>query len=549
MNEEIVDQAASLDPSATTTMAELASSEREGPEPVGVGDTIDDQPPSITIPDAEATADAASDDEGETSKARRIVVANSNFPGDLGDQLELIRGTDGHAYLRRVGQPHLPVLRVGSKASNAYLRGVAHARQKYPTARDLRDINDHLIALAESLSETRDVYYRVAPVPGGVEIDLGNRDHTRVRVTAGRVEVRADGSDTLFYRTATMQALPTPAESGDVRRLSRFLNISGLDRCLLIAWLSYTLGHPKLAMNTFIILVLFGDQGTGKSFLARLILALVDPNSLGLQTFPRDERDLAIAAAQAHVLCYDNLRQIKPLMADRLCAAASGANFSTRRLYSDDDQVILRLHVALVLNGIHAFADQPDLAQRCLFLTMRSLEEMERRDEATMASEFEAELPCIFRGLLDLMANIFANLPSAEIMHPERVIAFCRWLSAMEQADGVPSGSYQEAYSIALKNGMLESLLEDPVAAAILNLVDGERVKEWSGTPEELYATLDATVTRRTQWSREWPANEIGLGKRLKSLTAAFKRQGVDVRKHRGRERRYTITRVEVSDD
>ncbi len=120
----------------------------------------------------------------------------------------------------------------------------------------------------------------------------------------------------------------------------------------------------------------------------------------------------------------------------------------------------------------------------------------------------------------------------------------------MEQADGAPSGSYQEAYSTAPKIGMLDSLLEDPLAAAVLNLVDGERVKEWSGTPTELYRVLDAAVTRRTQYSRDWPANEIGLAKRLMSLKAAFKRQGVDIRKSRGRERRYTITRVEeVSHD
>ena len=493
---------------------------------------------------APASAVATKDQEGG---ADRIVVSNQNFPSSLGDGIELFQGNDGHAYLRRAIQPSLPVLRVGTKSSDAFLRRLAHEHEKYPRAGDVRDINDNLSAHAEFSGEVREVWYRIAPIHGGIEIDLGDRDRTRVQVMAGRVSILSGGSETLFRQTSTMRALPVPAEVGDVGRLRRHLNLPEAEKCLAIGWLSYVLGHPKSPTNGFPILAVYGEQGSGKSVFCRIVQALTDPSDVCLQTFPRSGRDLAIAAQQAHVLFYENMREIHTSMSDNLCIAASGGTFATRMLYSNADQVALRLHVALVLNGLHAFVQEPDLAQRCLPLTMRPIDEGARRNEAALDVEFQADLPFIFRGLLDHIASVFTHLPAVQVTSPERMIDFSRWLAAMERVDGIPGDPYQTQYSEVLKSGMLDSLLEDPLAAAVLALVDGEPGSRWSGTPAELLRTLDASVTSRTHYSRDWPVNEIALSIRLKSLKVAFRRQGVDVRLSRSKKRLITITRVEVA--
>ena len=244
------------------------------------------------------------------------------------------------------------------------------------------------------------------------------------------MSVITTGSDTLFLRTAIMKSLPMPAEVGDLRRLHPYVNLHPAERFLLIAWIVYTLAHPKQPTTTFLLLLLLGGEGTGKSVLCRVVQALIDPSDVLLRTFPRSEQDLAIAAQRAHVLFYDNMRSISPTMSDRLCIAATGGTFSTRRLYSDADEVDLRLHVALVLNGIVPCVDQPDLVQRSLPLTLLHIEEAARRDESILFRQFEADLPVIFRGLLDRMAGVLANLPHAEVTHPERVLGFSRWLAA-----------------------------------------------------------------------------------------------------------------------
>ena len=46
-------------------------------------------------------------------------------------------------------------------------------------------------------------------------------------------------------------------------------------------------------------------------------------------------------------------------------------------------------------------------------------------------------MPQILCGIYDYVAEIMQHYPGAEIIHPERMLDFTKWLSAMEKADGV----------------------------------------------------------------------------------------------------------------
>ena len=130
---------------------------------------------------------------------------------------------------------------------------------------------------------------------------------------------------------------------------------------------------------------------------------------------------------------------------------------------------------------------------------------------------------------------------------PERMLEFVHWLAAMERAAGIPAGIFQKAYSNALNQSMLEGIQENPLAATILIFVDEHVENVWAGTPTELLDRLNFLSSRRTQYSKEWPPNSIALSKRLKSLQTALKRQGIEIKFSRGKERMITIIRKEAS--
>ncbi len=520
--------------------------------------------PTAVAPTKKSLTNTASSDHGESTRpgdvrqlrdvpeavpqsasSGALITARSQIPDALKHKVRLVMGADGHAYAVWLDAPNGDAMRIGSRAFNRRVRAEYANIGRLLRSAELADITETLAACAEQSGERVFVWYRVAPIAGGVEIDLGDEKHTRVRITAGKVEIVASGSDTLFFRTSVCRPMVMPAEVGDLKLLERHLNVHATERFLLVAWIAYTLAHPKVPTSKYPILVLQGGQGSGKSSLANnVILRLIDPNSVGVQLLPSATRDLAIAAQHAHVLAYDNVRRFTADMSDVLCIASTGGATSSRQLYTDEDQHVLRLHVALVLNGIHPFVNQADLAQRCLPIRLQPMAESMRRSESEIVQAFEADLPAIQRGLFDRIAKILVHLPNVELTHPERMIDFVRWLAAMEIVDGVPRGVYQDQFSHVLHEGQLETLLDNVLADALLQFVAHEVHGQWSGTPAQLHTELSRIAGLSTTRSREWPQNPIAMSRRLRGLQASLLTQGVRVEMGRGKYRTITITNV-----
>jgi len=479
----------------------------------------------------------------------QVVVKPKRFPDNLAETLKIILGQNGKAYAIIQGAGNAYALAVGSKALNNRIRQLAMNEGIRLRKNDLSDLNHSLQAEAEMAGVRRDVWHRVAQTDEGIVIDLGDDQHTHVRITPGQVEVVSAGSGVLFSRSQVSKAMAMPVQTGNLRLLDRYLNLSPIQRILFTAWVSYTLAHPKIPASKFVILVLQGNYGTGKSLLCRRIQQLIDPSIVAVQIMPSNPKDLSIAAQNAHVLCYDNLRAISPSMADNLCTAATGGAISSRQLYSDADMNVIQLHVALVLNGIHSFIDQPDLAQRCLPLELLPINENQRKSEVQLEREFQQDLPAIMGGLFRLIADILTHLPAAKVTNPERMLDFVCWLAAMEMVDGAPAGTYQAEYSKALNQGQRDSLQENLLASEVLDFARQVAGSDWSGTPAELLNKLTMQASAQTQRSREWPQNAIALTKRLKPLQAGLMTQGVFLEFTRGKERMITVKIEGVVDD
>lgn len=475
------------------------------------------------------------------------VLETTPLPFNLHQKIRLIRNHAGKAYaiIQEGGNPY--ALAIRSKKLNAIISELARRDGNNLNRKDLVEINDLLEGYVEQYGETAEVWLRVASIEGGIEIDLGDDAHTRVRITPGEVKIVESGSDVIFCRTATTKPMAMPGLIGDRKLLNKYLNMSAQEIVLLTAWISYTLAHPKVASSKYPILVLQGNEGSGKSSLCKnVLIRIIDPSELGVQVFPNNAKDLAIAGQNAHVLCFDNLRSFKTNMADMLCIAATGGTITTRQLYTDADQEAIRLHVALILNGIHSFIDTPDLSQRCLPIHLIALDNANRKSENDLVSELEADLPAIMCYLFNLIASIFKHLPNVEITDPERMIDFVAWLAAMEKEDDAPPGAYQGLYSETLKQGQLDTLMDNPLAAAIIEFMDDFHGNSCSDTPTNLLKKLNFCVDRGTQLSRDWPQNPIALSKRIAGLQAGLLSQGIRIELTRGKQRTVTITKVEA---
>ncbi len=464
------------------------------------------------------------------SKGHRLVLSSSNAMGYI---------------LIQEGANPIAVP-ISSKYAEALINEDAHKKGNRLGRLAVSDAKYRLQSKAERIGAITDIWYRVAPVPGGVEIDLGDKTHARVRVTAGKVEVVTSGSLAFFTRSPGMQAMALPAEVGNVDLLKKYVNLHPVQYLLWLAWVTYTMATPKRSRAKFVILVLQGGEGSGKSALARLTLRLIDPSLAGIRRLPKSEKDFAVAAQSSHVIALDNLRFVSHETADMLCVAATGGTISSRTLYTDGEQSVLSLHVAVILNGIPDLVDQPDLAQRALRLLVPVMSVQIRKTEEEMEEALIVDLPAIQRGLFELIAKIFEQMPKVKVISPARMIDFSRWLAAMELVFGAPDGAYQDAYLDLLNEAQLDSVLDNPLASEILTFA--ERIPaggHWSGTPSDLLIKLNEAVDLGTHASKGWPVNPISLSKRLLPLQTALRSQGVILELTRGKHRTITVSWIE----
>lgn len=479
---------------------------------------------------------------GRKSNGVQVAADELPFPKNLQSKLNLCLSQHGKAYATFRGESkNAFALQVGSRALDNIIRRLADRDGRTLRKSDQRELNDSLLSFAESKGQIKSVSLRVAAIDGGVEIDLGDDRHARVSITAGKVELVLNGSTALFWRSNTFLPMAEFVAVGDLQLLKQYFNLDDVSFMLLRAWLSYTMAHPKIASTMFVILLLLGGQGSGKTFASKLIRRLLDPSPIGVQTMPTNAKDLAISTQNGHVSCYDNARFISLAMSDMYCTAATGGTLTGRQLYTDADQQVILLHGALIINGIHAFINQPDFAQRCLPIQLPTLPEGKRRSETELEAALARDLPAIQRGLFDLVAAVFVHLPTVKATSPQRMIDFVLWLAAMEKVDGEPEGTYQTAYSTALNDGQRECLMDNVLASAILTWAEKMTGDEWRGSPSVFLEKLNSMAEPGLQNSKDWPGNPISLSKRLLPLQAALLSQGIELNLVRGKTRMISV--------
>ncbi len=466
-------------------------------------------------------------------------------------RVEILNGQDGYPYLIDRSEGNPLGVRIGTKVCDALVRKLALEAGKNLNRIVLNEINDNLEAEAINSNSVGDVWYRVAPTEGGVILDVGDQAQTRLKVTGSGIETIRSGCEVVFRRVDTMRPFPSLADAGDINLLKKYTNVSDSDRMLLIAWLTYTLTRPKESGNNYVFLVVQGDKGSGKSILCRdVIMPLVDASSVSSRTLTHSAKDLGIISDNSHVASIDNVRNFNSHTSDLLCQMSTGGALSGRALYSNSSQHVDRLHGALILNGIHSFIVQSDLADRCLIIHTKPIGE-ERRTNVAIFNDLQEDLPKIFRGLLEYTVRILNSLPSAKISMPERMLDFVEWLAAMEAADGLTAPAFQIQYSDSMRQHQLDSLLDNSLAAAIIDLSDKTFPAAWSGTPNDLFHELNeakapTSVQRFVPRSHDWPENPIALSKRLIGLKAALLGQGISIEFSRGKQRRITIRPVKT---
>ena len=125
------------------------------------------------------------------------------------------------------------------------------------------------------------------------------------------------------------------AGEGSIELLRPYVNLSERDFRLLVVWMAAAL-RP---VGPYPILALYGEQGSAKSTLARVVRLSIDPQAAPLLTEPRSTRDLMVTAVNGWLLAYDNIGVIPAWLSDGCACRRPEGHSRGARCSSNDDRI------------------------------------------------------------------------------------------------------------------------------------------------------------------------------------------------------------------
>ena len=235
------------------------------------------------------------------------------------------------------------------------------------------------------------------------------------------------------------------------------------------------------------------------------------------------------------MLSLDNLSGLPPWLSDALCRLSTGGGFASRRLYTDSEEIVIEAQRPAILNGIESLTHRQDLLDRALVVRHPPIPEQERRTEAELRGAFESIRPKILGALYSAVSAALRNGPSVQLVRRPRLADFAEWIVAAEPVLPWEPGTFLAAYSNSRIEALDQSIEGDPVATAILELL--ERQGEIRMTTKDLLVHLDASVSETTRRSNVWPRTPQGLSSALKRCLPGLRMVGVEFSRVRSVDR------------
>tara|TARA_R110002072_G_scaffold19443_4_gene72020 strand:- start:2170 stop:4725 length:2556 start_codon:yes stop_codon:yes gene_type:complete len=439
--------------------------------------------------------------------------------------------TTGDPFAVALGGPNVALTFRGAR--NAFRADLAREfRKAHRKTANSSALADALLALEGEAQqhEPEAVHLRVGQHGDSVILDLGD--------TTGRVvQVSRHGwkllkkSPILFRRTALTGEIIAPdthGETEDLLVLFDLLNIAELDRPLVLGWLLSALipdiPHP--------ILIIGGEQGTGKTTAARILTGLINPSPAPTQSQPRDAEQWAVSIAATWIAVIDNVSHIPSWWSDSLCKSSTGEGSVRRKLYTDDGVSVLAMKRVIVLTSIDTGALRGDLGDRVLLVDLERIPDQERRTEADLNGQVTSQNPRYLGALLSLFAKVM-SIENVELEGLPRMADFAQVLAKMDRVLGTQALNHYLGQQGRLAETQIE---DDPVGMAIRNFI--RSTGSFHGTTQDLLRAI-----RPDYPPKDWPWTPRKLSAHIKRITPALRAVGIEVapRDRKDKTRRWKL--------
>ena len=276
-----------------------------------------------------------------------------------------------------------------------------------------------------------------------------------------------------------------PEKGGSLIDLLRpFVNLDENNLSLLLIYIVQSFSRT----SSHFAAILSSEKGSGKSTLSKILREIIDPSHAASSLLPSAESDLKVLLANSYLVCFDNTAPLSNNFSNVLCAAITGSKEVKRRLYHDNDSVILDLHNLIVINGIDIVPNKSDLAERSILFSLKKISKNQRKTDAELWRQFEQSKAKILGAIFDTLVKAMSIIPDLHLTKLHRMADANIEMTAIAIALGIEQNRFQsilEANIEALQDSFAEN---NPLIEIIVNFMEDKN--EESGTSTEVYKKI-----------------------------------------------------------
>lgn len=352
---------------------------------------------------------------------------------------------------------------------------------------------------------------------GKIMYHLGDEHCRSVLISASGWKIGI-GKKTKFLTSPSDLPQVLPIEGGNLLSLLKpTVNLEGDDYVLFVVCLVQAFSRDFDHMA----LIISAGPGSGKTTISKVFRELVDPSKSSVNIMPGNAGDLVNSLVNSYIACFDNTEQLSVKYSNILCASITGSNEAKRKLYSNCDEIILKLHNQVILNGINVIPKKSDFVDRSLLFSLPPISEKKRMAGSGIQDVLKSIKPQVLGAIFDTLAKAMQILPTLKDVPSARMYDAKREMTAIAVALGIDQDWFHKIFEANRQNLRDQYAAYNPLVEAIVNFM-GTRSKV-SDYVQKLYSDVEASIVGSKQF---FPKSPSLFSRRLNEEIVALKDAG-----------------------
>lgn len=358
---------------------------------------------------------------------------------------------------------------IGSQNTTMYWNEIF--LQKYgdlPSDPSIKRINNRLNFITRTNGIKSNVNFRIEKINECIYVNQGNGKVIKVSPKCASI---LRNSKAIFEINDNLGPMVRPDfENGDLTLLKKYISVGTQNFKLILAFIF----NAFFVDTHYVMLVLLGPAGSGKTFIQKVIKTVIDPCPIMLRNQFTKVEDLVLEALHCHLIDINNISTLSNRMQDVLCTILTGGVATTRKKFTDKEQSAIHTHNPIVINGIGNPITRDDLYERSIVIHLKNFKDTKIKpiSEKQLTKDLQNDLPRIMGGIFNALSLILREFETfktpAEL---NRMRDFHELGCVAEKALAWKPGSFTQAYNSNIA-GVQTDLLEcSPIAQAIIKMM------------------------------------------------------------------------------